>query len=138
MLRTVWIDFVIAVLLNLLIFGGPVSIGAIFSMGATAQYVAFSIPIALRVLFVRKRFRNGPWNLGKFSRICGAVGIGWVVLIVPILSFPSVKGSDLRLAFMNWTCLVYGGAMLLALAWYAGDARRWFKGPRVCDCHATI
>lgn len=32
---------------------------------------------------------------------------------------------------MNWTCLIYGGAMLLALIWYAVDARKWFKGPRV-------
>ena len=26
---------------------------------------------------------------------------------------------------------IYGGAMLLAMVWYAIDARKWFKGPRI-------
>ena len=103
-------------------------------MGATAQYVAFSIPIALRIIFVRKRFRPGPWHLGRFSRTCGVIGIGWVMLIIPVLSFPAVNGSNLTPAFMNWTCVVYGGIMFLAIMWYALDARKWFKGPRVLPC----
>jgi hypothetical protein len=32
---------------------------------------------------------------------------------------------------MNWTCVVYGGPMLIAVLWYAIDARKWFKGPKV-------
>lgn len=32
---------------------------------------------------------------------------------------------------MNWTCLIYGGSMFLAMSWYAISARRWFKGPRI-------
>jgi hypothetical protein len=32
---------------------------------------------------------------------------------------------------MNYTCLIYGGVMSLALLWYAVDARKWFKGPKI-------
>jgi hypothetical protein len=32
---------------------------------------------------------------------------------------------------MNYTCLIYGGVMLLAVLWYAVDARHWFKGPKI-------
>jgi hypothetical protein len=32
---------------------------------------------------------------------------------------------------MNYACLIYGGSMFLALMWYAVDARKWFKGPRI-------
>jgi hypothetical protein len=32
---------------------------------------------------------------------------------------------------MNYTCLIYGGVMFLSLVWYAIDARKWFKGPRI-------
>lgn len=39
---------------------------------------------------------------------------------------------------MNWTCLVYGAPMLFALLWFAIDARKWFKGPRVNAKHAMI
>ena len=37
---------------------------------------------------------------------------------------------------MNWTCLVYGAPMLVALLWFAVDARKWYKGPRVNAKHA--
>lgn len=32
---------------------------------------------------------------------------------------------------MNYTCLIYGGVMSLSLLWYAVDARKWFKGPKI-------
>ena len=32
---------------------------------------------------------------------------------------------------MNYTCLIYGGAMSLSLLWYAVDARKWFVGPKI-------
>ena len=57
--------------------------------------------------------------------------MAWWCLIVPALCFPAVKGKDLTPLTMNWTCLIYGGAMLIAMSWYAIDARKWFKGPRV-------
>jgi hypothetical protein len=48
-----------------------------------------------------------------------------------VLCFPAVKGKDLNDQNMNYTCLIYGGVMLLALLWYAVDARHWFKGPKI-------
>ncbi len=39
---------------------------------------------------------------------------------------------------MNWTGLVYGAPMLLALLWYAVDARKWYQGPKVNAKHAMI
>lgn len=53
------------------------------------------------------------------------------MLIVPVLCFPAVKGADLNDQNMNYTCAIYGGAMSLALLWYAVDARHWFKGPKL-------
>ncbi|KAI5293010.1 hypothetical protein KEM55_007354 [Ascosphaera atra] len=32
---------------------------------------------------------------------------------------------------MNWTCVCYGGPMLFCLIWFAVDARKWFKGPKI-------
>ena|SRR6266496_1583467 len=129
--QAVWFDALIGILLNLLVFAGPVAIGAIFSIGAIAQYIAFIIPVAIRVIFVRDNFRPGPWNLGKLSRPCGFIALAWVLLIVPVLCLPAVRGANLSPPLMNWTCLVYGGPMLIANVWYAVDARKWFKGPKV-------
>ncbi|RFU35424.1 hypothetical protein B7463_g894, partial [Scytalidium lignicola] len=74
---------------------------------------------------------NRPWNLGRWSKPVGAVAVAWLLLIVPALCFPSVKGNDLNDLTVNYTCLIYGGTMLFAIVYYVVDARKWFKGPRV-------
>lgn len=39
---------------------------------------------------------------------------------------------------MNWTAVVYGGPMTMALIWYAVDAHKWFKGPKVNIEHQML
>ena len=94
---------------------------------------------------------EGPWNLGRFSRPVGTVAVAWLCLIVPVLCFPAVRGKDLNDLTMNYTCeflndlsvpypnslliavlgLIYFGTMMFSVIYYAVDARKWFKGPRV-------
>lgn len=94
--NAVWFNTTIGILMTLLIFGGTVAIGAIFSIAACAAFVAFTIPIFIRVFFVGNRFRPGPWNLGRFSMPIGAMACGFVMLMVPVLCFPALVGSDLK------------------------------------------
>lgn len=135
-----WGILTISALLGLLMFASPVAIGAVFSIGAIGQYTAFTFPVALKLFFDgrSKRFRPGPWHLGRFSKPLGAIAVGWWCIILPALCFPAVKGSHLTLLTMNWTCLIYGGAMLLAMIYYAVSARKWFKGPRINVEHTNI
>jgi len=84
----VWFNVAVGEALLLLIFAGNVAIGALFSVGAIAAFVAFTIPIAIRVFFVGNRFRPGPWNLGRFSRPIGYAACSFVVLMLPLLCFP--------------------------------------------------
>lgn len=93
--NAVWFNCAIGVSLCCLIFAGEVAILAIFSVGAIACFVAFTIPIALRVFFVGNRFRRGPWHMGKLGKPVGAAAVAFVVLMVPILCFPSLTGSNL-------------------------------------------
>jgi amino acid transporter len=134
--NAVILNAVLGILMCLLILAGSVAIGALFSIGAIAQFVAFAIPIFIRVFFVGNRFRKGPWNLGPYGPYIGGVGVSFVVLMVPILCLPSATNADLTLDLMNWTCLVYGGPMLAVLIWWVVDARRWFTGPVVNVEHA--
>lgn len=82
--------------MTLLIFGGSVAAGALFSIAAVAAFVAFTIPIFIRVFFVGNRFRAGPWNLGRVSLPIGGAACGFVALMVPILMLPSLTGPDLE------------------------------------------
>ena len=107
--NAVWFNVSIGMCLLLLIFGGILAIGAIFSVGAIAAYTAFTIPIFIRVFFVGNRFRRGPWHLGRFSKPIGIAACSFVFVMMPMLCFPAYYGSDLNVQLMNWTCVVYGG-----------------------------
>ncbi|PLB48033.1 amino acid permease [Aspergillus steynii IBT 23096] len=134
--NAVVMNAVLGILMCLLILAGDVAIGALFSIGAIAQFVAFSIPITIRVFFVGNRFRRGPWHLGPFGRVIGGFGVSFVLLMVPILCLPSVTGGNLTPELMNWTCLVYGAPMLAVSVWWVVDAHKWFTGPKVNVEHA--
>ncbi|EXJ88426.1 hypothetical protein A1O1_05356 [Capronia coronata CBS 617.96] len=136
--NAVWFNCVIGILLTLLLFGGEASIGAIFSVGALGAFVAFTIPITIRTFFVGGRFRRGPWHLGKFSYPIGVASTCFTLLMIPILCLPSVTGSDLDASLMNWTCLVWGGPMLMVLVWWVVDAHKWFTGPKVNVEHTML
>ncbi|KAH0536006.1 hypothetical protein FGG08_007105 [Glutinoglossum americanum] len=136
--NAVWFNCVIGMLMLLLIFAGTVAISALFSIGAIAAFVAFTIPIFIRVFFVGNRFRRGPWHLGKFSRPIGTASVAFVALMLPILCLPSVVGQDLTPDLMNWTCLVYGGPMIMVTIWWFVDAHKWFKGPKVNIEHKML
>ncbi|KAG2413682.1 hypothetical protein HFD88_002871 [Aspergillus terreus] len=134
--NAVILNAVLGVLMCLLMLAGEVAIGALFSIGAIAQFVAFAIPIAIRVFFVGNRFRKGPWHLGPYGALIGGIGVSFVLLMVPILCLPSVVGSDLTPDLMNWTCLVWGAPMVAVTIWWVVDARKWFTGPKVNVEHA--
>jgi len=136
--NAVWFNTSVGICLLFLIFGGPIAIGAIFSVGAIAAYVAFTIPIFIKTFFVGDRFRRGPWHLGAFSKPVGVMACSFILVMMPILCFPSVKGSDLTLAYMNWTVLVYGGPMTMVIIWWFVSARHWFKGPVVNVEHQML
>ncbi|KAL8850103.1 MAG: hypothetical protein Q9221_004920 [Calogaya cf. arnoldii] len=152
--NAVWFNTLVGIAMTILILGGELAAGALFSIGAVAAFVAFTIPIFIRVFFVGDRFRAGPWNLGNFSRPIGAMACGFVLLMVPILMLPSETGSELEsvlsiylcclllmeisAAGMNWTCLVYGGPMIFILIWWRVSARKWFKGPKVNIEHQML
>lgn len=129
--NAVIINGTIGELLLLLIFGGPLASGALFSIGVIAQYLAFTIPIFIRLFFVGDRFRPGPWNLGRLTIPVGCIACAFVAFMVPIMCFPAYRGGDLDVQGMNWTAVVYGGPMGLVLVWWFVSARRWFKGPKV-------
>ena len=94
--NAVWFNTVLGIHMTFLIFGGPLAAGALFSIAAVAAFVAFTIPIFIRVFFVGNRFRAGPWNLGNYSIYIGSAACAFVLLMVPVLMLPSSTGTDLE------------------------------------------
>lgn len=129
-INAVWINWILGQLLLVLMFANDVAIGAIFSVGGIAGFVSFTMPTLLKITYARNTFKPGPWNLGKFSEPIGWVSVCFVGVMVPILCFPNVRGENLTLDDMNWTCVVYFGSLFLSLIYYFVAARKWYKGPK--------
>lgn len=127
--NAVWMNWFLGCLLCLLMFGG-VAIDAIFSVGAIGSFISFTIPTLLRITYARKFFKPGPWNLGKYTYFSGTLAVSFTILMIPILCFPQYRGADNTPDLMNWTVLVYWGAMFLACAWYFIYAHKIYKGPK--------
>ncbi|KAK6463295.1 GABA/polyamine transporter [Scheffersomyces coipomensis] len=127
----VWINLFLGQLLLLLMFAGDgTAIGAIFSVGGIAGFVSFTMPTLLKITYARNTFKPGPWNLGRYSTPIGFVSCAFVLVMIPILCFPDVRGADLNASQMNWTAVVFFGPLLLSTIWFVVDAHKWYIGPK--------
>ncbi|KAK0258723.1 hypothetical protein B0A54_15314 [Friedmanniomyces endolithicus] len=70
---------------------------------------------------------NALWFDLAINALLGLLMFASPVAIGAVFSI----GGDLNALNMNYTCVVYGGVMTCALLWYAIDARKWFKGPKI-------
>ncbi|KIL56787.1 hypothetical protein M378DRAFT_172402 [Amanita muscaria Koide BX008] len=111
----------------------------LFSLSATALaslsgaavvglYSSYAIPIFLRVTSGRKRFKPGPFSLGRFSVPIGITAVSYCLFVVVFMSFPFTQ--QIRQASdMNFTFVIVAAVFIFsALSWVI-SARWWFTGP---------
>jgi amino acid permease (GABA permease) len=126
--NSVWFAAVGAFILSLPYLWNATAYAAVTSIATVGLYVAYVIPVFLRVLR-GDSFEKGPWNLGRWGRPIGIVASAWVVIIFVLFMLPT--SSPVKLSTFNYTpvafLVVLGGAAI----WWFASARKWFKGPRV-------
>ncbi|TVT53718.1 amino acid permease [Amycolatopsis rhizosphaerae] len=126
--NSVWLAAVGALVLALPYLWSATAYAAVTSIATVGLYVAYVIPVFLRV---RKgdAFERGPWHLGRWGRPIGIVATVWVVLIFVLFMLP--QASPVTVGNFNYTpvafLVVLGGATL----WWVLSARKWFTGPKV-------
>jgi amino acid permease (GABA permease) len=126
--NAVWLATGGAFLLALPYLWSKTAYAAVTSIAVVGLYVAYVIPVFLRV---RKgdAFEPGPWNLGRWGKPIGIIATAWVVFIFVLFMLPQV--SPITTDSFNYTPLAFlvvlGGAGL----WWVLSARKWFTGPKV-------
>ena len=140
--NSVWLAVVLAFLLGVPSLyqnaGYSVAFFAIVSIGTVGLYIAYIIPVFLRLR--NRDFQPGPWNLGKWSKPIGWVAFIWVIFIGIIFFVPAfypwlpgqeIDGVNVGLNNFNWA----GPLMVLIFAvigiWWLVSAKNWFHGPQV-------
>lgn len=107
--------------------GSLVAFQAMVSIATIGLYIAYALPIILRVTLARKSFTPGPFNLGRFGVLVGWIAVLWVATITVLFSLP--VQYPITKDTLNYTPVAVGGVFILTVSWWILSARHWFKGP---------
>jgi amino acid transporter len=114
--------------------GVPVAFTAVVSIAVIGLYIAYVIPIFLR-LRRGAGFQPGPWNLGgKYKWMC-TFSVIWVAIITVIFCLPFSPAGVPGDKNFSWNAVNYApitvGVVLIAVGlWWVLSARNKFTGPR--------
>ena len=126
--NSIWLAAVGAFILALPYLYSSVAYAAVTSIAVIGLYVAYVAPVFLRVR-AGKKFEEGPWTLGRWSRPIGITATIWVIFISILFMLP--QAQPININTFNYTPVVFlivlGGAAL----WWVVSAKNWFHGPKV-------
>jgi amino acid transporter len=114
--------------------GYPIAFYAVVSVCVIGLYLAFLIPIVLR-LRMGSRFEPGPWSLGRWYRPLGWIASIEIIVVSIYFVLPlAPSGIPFRKDFswlsVNYAGAAIGGVVLIVWLWWLISARRWFTGPK--------
>jgi amino acid permease (GABA permease) len=127
--NSIWFAAVGAFILGVPYLWNPVAYYAVTSIATIGLYLAYGIPILLRLL-AGDRFQPGPWQLGRWSRPVGTIAVIWIVFIAILFLLPSLAPGN-TLASFNFAPVAVGVVVLYSGGYWLLSAKNWFKGPKV-------
>jgi amino acid transporter len=127
--NSIWFAAVGAFILGVPYLWNPVAYYAVTSIATIGLYIAYGIPILLR-LMAGDRFQPGPWQLGRWSRPVGTIAVIWIAFIAILFLLPSLAPGN-TLASFNFAPVAVGVVVLYSGGYWLLSAKNWFKGPKV-------
>ena len=114
--------------------GVPTAFYAVVSVTVISLYLAFLVPIYLR-LRAGDSFKVGPWTLGsKYKWMCTVavveIAVISVYFIMPFEPIGIPGHKDFTWVAVNYAPLITGGALIILWLWWQLSAKKWFTGPR--------
>jgi amino acid transporter len=112
---------------------GYVAYAAVTSIATIGLYIAYAMPIFLR-LRMGDSWEPGEWNLGRHYKWIGTIACLWVVFISILFIMPVTPTGVPWNAHFTWLSFNYApvaviGTLVLVGGYWLLSARHWFKGP---------
>lgn len=126
--NSIWLAAVGAFILGLPYLWSPVAYFAVTSIAVIGLYIAYGIPILLR-LRAGDRFQRGPWHLGRWSVPVGITAVVWIAFIAILFVLP--QAFPVSFTTFNYAIVAVAAVALGTGAWWLASARHWFTGPKV-------
>jgi amino acid transporter len=127
--NSIWFAAVGAFILGLPYLWNPVAYAAVTSIAVIGLYIAYGIPILLR-LIAGDRFQRGPWHLGRWSKPVGVIAVIWIGFIAILFCLPQVAPGTTLQTF-NYSIIAVAVVLVYAGGYWFLSAKNWFKGPKV-------
>ena len=127
--NSIWFAAVGAFILGLPYLYSPVAYYAVTSIAVIGLYIAYGIPILLRLL-AGDKFQRGPWHLGRWSYIVGWIAVIWIAFIAILFVLPQAAPGNTAATF-NYAPVAVGVVLLYSGGYWFLSAKNWFKGPKV-------
>ncbi|HET7467193.1 MAG TPA: amino acid permease [Candidatus Dormibacteraeota bacterium] len=127
--NSIWFAAVGAFILGLPYLYSPVAYFAVTSIAVIGLYIAYGLPILLRLLS-GERFQRGPWHLGRWSYLVGWIAVVWIAFIAVLFVLPQAAPGNTWTTF-NYAPVAVGVVLLYSGGYWFLSARNWFKGPKV-------
>src|SRR5207302_8187232 len=99
-----------ASLLGLPYLWSPVAYAAVTSIAVIGLYIAYGMPILLRLL-AGDKFQRGPWHLGRWSYVVGWIAVIWIAFIAILLVLPQFAPGNTTTSF-NYAPIAVGSVLL--------------------------
>ncbi|EOA23786.1 hypothetical protein CARUB_v10017000mg [Capsella rubella] len=126
-INAVWLSALISFCMALTSLGSIVAFQAMVSIATIGLYIAYAIPIILRVTLARNTFVPGPFSLGRYGMVVGWVAVLWVATISVLFSLP--VAYPITAETLNYTPVAVAGLVAITLSYWLLSARHWFTGP---------
>ena len=128
-LRAIVLACLISLAIGCLCLAGPAASSALFSLGVLGNYVAWCMPILLKLTSGKDKFAPGSFYLGKFwSNFIGWTACTWGAFIMILVCFPATK--SVTKTDMNYCIVITGGVWILALIFFFTYKYKYYHGPR--------
>jgi amino acid transporter len=123
--RAVWLAVAVAGVLALPSLYSPTAYGAVTAINVIGITPAYAIPIYLRLR--SKRFRPGPWNLGRWSKPIGWIAVLWVAAVTVLFCLP--QSSPVTTGSFNYASIALLIVLAFAWIWWRLHGRHVYEAP---------
>jgi amino acid transporter len=123
-----------AILMIPAIWNYLVGYGVGTAIAVIGLYIAFILPVYLRLRLGDSWDEPRAWSLGKHYKWIDTIAILWVALITILFIFPLYKAglpweSDFSWELTNYTVLWFAAIGIVFGGWWFISAKNWFTGP---------
>lgn len=114
--------------------GVPTAFYAVVSVAVIGLYLAFLIPIWLR-LKMGDAFKPGPWNNGGKYKWMNLVAVLEIAIISVYFILPFAPAGVPGNADFAWTAVNYApiltiGTLIILTIWWQTSVKNWYTGPK--------